>query len=136
MTKFESEIKYINASQEAVFAKLSDFSNLESVKDKLPEDKVKNLTFDSDSISVDLPSVGTVKLKIVELEPCKCIKMATEVSPLPINVWIQLLPVTENQCKMKLTLGMEINPIMKSMIQKPLQQALEKLATLLTMIWQ
>ena len=39
------------ASQEAVYEKLSDLSNLEKVKDRLPEDKVKNLSFDAESIS-------------------------------------------------------------------------------------
>ena len=45
MTKFESGVKVVPASQEAVYEKLSDLSNLEKVKDRLPEDKVKNLSF-------------------------------------------------------------------------------------------
>ena len=40
MTKFESGVKVVPASQEAVYEKLSDLSNLEKVKDRLPEDKV------------------------------------------------------------------------------------------------
>lgn len=39
MTKFESGIKNIQASQEAVYQKLSDLNNLEKVKGHLPEDK-------------------------------------------------------------------------------------------------
>ena len=38
MTKFESGVKVVPASQEAVYEKLSDLSNLEKVKDRLPED--------------------------------------------------------------------------------------------------
>ena len=49
MTKFESGVKVVPASQEAVYEKLSDLSNLEKVKDRLPEDKVKNLSFDAES---------------------------------------------------------------------------------------
>ncbi len=44
MTKFESAVKVISASQKAVYEKLSDLSNLEKVKDRLPQDKVKNLS--------------------------------------------------------------------------------------------
>lgn len=134
MTKFESSIKVLPFSQELVFEKLSDLNNLEKVKDKLPEDKVKNLSFTSDSLSIEVPPAGNVTLQIVEKEPCKCIKFGTTTSPLPFNLWIQLLPVTESECKMKLTIGLEINPFMKAMVQKPLQEGVEKLAEMLSMI--
>ena len=46
MTKFESPVKVIPFSQERVYGKLSDLSNLEAIKDRLPEDKVKDISFD------------------------------------------------------------------------------------------
>lgn len=134
MTKFESDVKFIPASQEAVYEKLSDLNNLEKVKDRLPADKVKNLTFDSDRMSVEVSPVGKISLQIVEKEPCKCIKFGTTDSPLPFNLWIQLLPVTETECKMKLTIGLEVNPFMKAMVQKPLQEGLQKMADMLALI--
>lgn len=101
MTKFESAVKVIPASQKAVYEKLSDLSNLEKVKDRLPQDKVKNLSFDAETLSIEVPPVGKIVLQIVEKEPCKCIKFATTTSPLPFNLWIQIVPVTETECKMK-----------------------------------
>lgn len=126
MTKFESAVKVIPASQNAVYEKLSDLNNLDKVKDRLPQDKVKNLSFDKENLSIEVPPVGKIVLQIVEKEPCKCIKFATTSSPLPFNLWIQIVPVTETECKMKLTIGMELNPFMKTMVQKPLQEGLEK----------
>lgn len=134
MTKFESGVKVIPASQEAVYEKLSDLNNLEKVKNRLLEDKVKNLSFDADSLTVEVPPVGKITLQIVEKEPCKCIKFATTTSPLPFNLWIQMLPITATECKMKLTIGMELNPFMKAMVQKPLQEGLEKMADMLALI--
>lgn len=134
MTKFESEVKFIAASQETVFEKLSDLNNLEKIKDRLPQEKVKNLTFDADSMSVEVNPVGKISLQIVEKEPFKCIKFGAKESPLPFNLWIQLLPVTDTECKMKLTIGLEINPFMKAMVQKPLQEGLEKMADVMAMI--
>ena len=134
MMKFESGVKVVAASQEAVYAKLSDLNNLEKVKDRLPEDKVKNLSFDAESLTVEVPPVGKITLQIVEKEPCKCIKFGTTSSPLPFNLWIQILPVTDSQSKMKLTIGMELNLFMKSMVQKPLQEGVEKMADMLAMI--
>lgn len=99
MTKFESAVKVISASQKAVYEKLSDLSNLEKVKDRLPQDKVKNLSFDAETLSIEVPPVGKIVLQIVEKEPCKCIKFATTTSPLPFNLWIQIVPVTETECK-------------------------------------
>lgn len=134
MTKFESSVKHVQASQEAVYAKLSDLSNLEHLKDRIPADKVSNLSFDSDSLSFEVSPVGKITLQIVEREPCKCIKFGTTVSPLPFNLWIQIVPVTETECKMKLTIGMELNPFMKAMVQKPFQEGLEKMADALSMV--
>ena len=114
--------------------KLSDLNNLDKVKDRLPQDKVKNLSFDKDNLSIEVPPVGKIVLQIVEKEPCKCIKFATTSSPLPFNLWIQIVPVTETECKMKLTIGMELNPFMKTMVQKPLQEGLEKMAETLSLI--
>ena len=122
----------ISASQSAVYGKLSDLSNLEGIKDRLPEDKVKNLSFTADSLSVEVPPVGTVTLEIVEREPEKCIKFGTTTSPLPFNLWIQIVAMGEAECK--LTVGMELNPFMKTMVQKPLQEGLEKMADMLALI--
>lgn len=134
MTKFESSVKTISASQEAVYAKLSDLNNLEKFKDSMPEDKVKNLSFDSESLTIEVAPVGKITLNIVEREPSKCIKFATTTSPLPFNLWIQIVAVSETECKMKLTIGIELNPFMKGMVQKPLQEGLEKMADVLSVI--
>lgn len=134
MTKFESNVKEISYSQESVFEKLSDLNNLEKVKDRLPQDKIKQLNFTSDTLTVEVPPVGPITLQVVEKEPCKCIKFGTTTSPLPFNLWIQLLPTGEQSCKMKLTIGIEINPFMKAMVQKPLQEGVEKMADMLAMI--
>ena len=53
MTKFESGVKMIPAPQELVYEKLADLNNLEKIKGRLPEDKVKNLSFDTDSLSIE-----------------------------------------------------------------------------------
>ena len=134
MANFESSVKVIPYSQERVYAKLSDLSNLESVKDRLPEDKVQDLSFDSDTLSFNVSPVGQITLQIVERDPWKCIKLATTNSPLPFNMWIQLVETAEEECKIKLTIGMDINPFMKAMVQKPLQDGLEKMVEMLSMI--
>ena len=134
MTKFESSVRQIMYPQQSVYNMLSDLSNIERVKDRLPADKVKDMTFDTDSISISAAPVGQITLRIIEREEPKTIKFETEQSPVPFNLWIQLLPVTDNSCKMKLTIKADLNPFIKGMVSKPLQQGLEKIADALTMI--
>lgn len=134
MTKFESSVKTIPYSQESVYNKLSDLSNLEAIKDKLPQDQVKDLSFSSDSLTMQIPNIGNLTLNIVEREPSKCVKFETANSPLPFNMWIQIVALAENQCKVKVTVGMEINPFMKAMVQKPLNEGLEKMVEMLSLI--
>lgn len=133
MSKFESGIKHIPHPQTAVYNALSDLSNLDKVKDKLPEDKIKDLSFDSDSLTIGAP-MGSVSMRIIEREVPKCIKFATEKSPIAANLWIQIVPEGENACKMKLTIKADINPFIKGMVSKPLQEGLEKIADVLAMI--
>ena len=134
MTTCESGVKVVPASQEGVYEMLSDLINVEKVKDRLPEDKVKNLSFDAESMTIEVAPVAQITLQIVEKEPCKCIKFATTTSPVPFNLWIQIVPTTEPECKMKLTIGMDINAFMKTMVQKPLHERVEKIADMLAMI--
>lgn len=121
-------------SQEQVYGKLSDLNNLEAVKDRIPTDKVQDLQFDADTVSFSVSPVGRLSLRIVNREAPKCIKFEAVNSPLPFNLWIQLLPVTENECKMKLTIKAEINMFLKGMVSKPMQDGLEKLADMLAII--
>lgn len=134
MVKFESSVKVIPFNQERVYEKLSDLNNLESIKDRLPQDKIKNLSFDSDSLSINVSPVGDLTLKIIERESPKCIKLEAVKSPLPFNMWIQLVSASDEECKLKITIGVEVNPFMKAMVQKPLQEGVEKMANMLSMI--
>ncbi len=133
MATFESSVRQIAYPQQSVYNMLSDLSNIDRVRDRIPADKLNDLTFDADSMSISTP-MGSVRLKIVDREEPKCIKFATEESPLPFNFWIQILPVTETSSKMKLTIKAELNPFIKGMVSKPLQEGIEKIADALQMI--
>ena len=134
MTKFESSIKQVPYAQEAVYKNLSDLQNLERVRDRVPEDKVQDFTFDHDSVSVSVPPVGKITLRICEREEPKCVKFESVDSPLPFNLWIQVLPVTETTSKMKVTVKADIPFMLKSMVSGPLQDGVEKVADALSLI--
>ena len=134
MAKFESSVKQIPYPQQAVYNMLSDLTNIERVKDRVPEDKLKDLSFDKDSISISVPPVGAVSMRINEREEPKTIKFESANSPMPFNFWIQLLPVNETESKMRLTIKADIPFMLKGMVTKPLQEGIEKIAEALAMI--
>ena len=104
------------------------------MKDRIPEDKVSDFTFDEDTVGLNVQPVGELKLRICEREEPKCVKFETVQSPVPFNVWIQILPVDEQNSKMKVTVKAELNPFIKSMVEKPLQEAVEKIADALALV--
>lgn len=153
LQKYESEIKYLNFEQTLVYEKLSDLRNLDNLRQKIadpaaadllksnlpPEIKpeqidkfreyAEKMELGADYIKIASP-MGKVTLRLVEQEAPKCLKFAGEGAPLPLTMWIQLLPTAEG-CKMKLTIGAEVNMFMKAMVNKPLQKAANGLADML-----
>ena len=131
MTKFESSVKQIAHSQQSVYNTLSDLNNVQRLKERLPEgstgnddmDKVKerlqNITFDQDSLSMNVDPVGQISMRIIEREEPKTIKFESDNSPLS---------------KMKLTIDADIPFFAKGMVSKPLQEGIEKIADALAMI--
>ena len=134
MTSFESSIKQVPYAQEAIYKNLSDLTNLEKVRDRVPEDKLQDFSFDTDSVSVSVAPVGKITLRIVEREEPKCVKFESVESPMPFNLWIQVLPVSESSSKMKVTVKADIPFMLKGMVSGPLQDGVEKIADALAMV--
>ena len=153
LSKFESDVRYIPQDVQTVYNRFSDMRNLELLRERLqdpavaavmaekvPADKLEEakkqletMVFDEDSVQLSSP-VGQLTLRIVEREEAKCIKFASEGSPIPLYLWIQLLPHGEMETKMRVTVGAEVNFFMKGMVSKPLQQAADGLANILSVI--
>lgn len=133
MEQIHSSEKEITAPQRVVFDVLSNVDNLTRLKERIPEDKLQDVVIGEDSISYKSP-MGMVTLKMVEKEPNKTIKYSTVQSPLPFDMWVQLLPVTGSQCKMRVTVGLNMNSFMMAMVRKPLTDAVEKIAGLLAQV--
>ena len=153
LSKFESEVKIIPQQQQVVYSRFADLNNLSALKERLndptvqeqigqqvPADKMEELrkyadglSFETDAIHLSSP-IGQITLRVVEREEPKCIKFASEGAPVQLYVWIQLLPHGEWESKVRVTVGAEVNFFMKGMVAKPLQQAADGLANMLSAI--
>ena len=156
MTKFESSVKLIHYPQTAVYDKLSDLTNLSAIAEQatkpefiqniqqqanLDDEKLKQITetlahmaFTHDSVTIQGSPLGAVSLQIVERIDPKTIKFELKNAPVAGNLWIQILPTSQQDCKMKCTIGAELNFFIKQMAKKPLQEGVEQLADMLAML--
>ena len=150
MAKYESQIKQVPFSQSAVYAKISDLSNLAVIKERIddpniqaqiPADKidevrraVSQMEFTTDTLSGPVGPIGNIAVEIVEREPEKCVKFASTSSPVSFKLWIQVLPTSQISSKIKVTIDADLNFFMKQVLAKPLQQGVDKFADMLAMI--
>ncbi len=134
MAEYISDIKTIPYSDQDIFSVLSDLRKLDLIKDKIPQDKIKDFSYDQDSCTVTVDQIGKVRFVIVEREPNTTIKFEAEQLPFKLNLWIQLKQSATEETKMKLTVKADINAFLKPMISKPLQNGLDKMAETLATI--
>lgn len=149
--KESSSIKNIYAPVERVYATLSNLENLrplieraqndEALRERMRQagqdnalDQLKDVEITADSIAIPAPMFGTISMRIIEREEGKCIKFETEQSPIKANLWIQTLPVSTNESKMKLTIDADIPFMLKAMVGSKLRDGIEKVADALAMI--
>lgn len=134
MTEFTSDIKQLPYNENKIFEVLSDMSNLETVKDRISHDKIQDFSFDKDSCSFSFNPVGEVRFNIVEREAPNAIKFVANPSPIDVNMWVRLKEVSPEETEMTLTIETELNPVMKAMVAKPLQDGINKIADILASV--
>lgn len=154
MAKYESSVKELAYSQRNVYEKLSDLSNLNGLRERMDnpalaeqvgsrvsrEDmekamsQLKSMKATPDELTIELPSLGEMQMKVVERTPDKCVKFQSVKSPIPFTFWIQVVPHGDEASKLKLTIDLSLNPFLRMMAEKPVKQGLEQLADMLAMI--
>lgn len=160
MNKYESTVKTVNAPVERVYARLSDLTSLQALKERVddprfeeiinsqvPADKrptpeqfeklrnnIRKMELTPDSLSGHIGPLGDIVVNIVERAEPKMVKMEMEGAPIQVTMWIQMLPSDENTSRLKVTLGAELNFFIRKMIESKLEKAVEGLSTFLSQI--
>lgn len=132
MSTFESKIKTILHPQETIYSVLSDLNHLKSLEHRIPKDKIKDISFEKDSITASIDKLGKVTFRIINKEPVKTIKFIVEGVPSEANLWIQLKEVKQGDTKMKLTLKASLNPMLKMMLKNKIGGFLDQFAETLS----
>ena len=136
--KYVSDVKLIGHQQQVVFDYLSNFENFsqylneglfEKIAEQVPGIKISDFQSDRDSCRFSISGLGTSDVRIVEREPHISTKFEVSGSlTIGNTVWIQLLPASEMQTKMRLTLHTDLNMMMKMMVGNKLEEGINQLA--------
>ena len=125
MSKYTSKTGKTNKSDELIYSFLTDLNNL---KDVLPQDKVKDFESTEDTCKFSIDGIGQAGLKIIEKEPNKLIKITSDgKSPFSFYFWVQLKPTedSKNNTAIRLTIDANLNPMMKMVVGKHLQKGID-----------
>ena len=151
MSKYQSEVKIIPASQYQVWNRISDLGQFQIMKDNMPAEqkamiKAKiteqsggkftlsdfSFTRDTALFRVNGMQIG---IGIVEREePMKCVKFAADQSPVEMTLWIQLLPNAPYETRCRVTVEVDIPFFLKPMVGKKIDGIADQLADMLVRI--
>lgn len=134
METYESTVQKLHGSQHDAFEKIADLSRWDAFKDKLPQDKIRDLTCDVDTCSFTVDPVGRVTLRIVDREPDKTVKFGADNLPVAFNLWIQLKENALGETLMKITLKADLPFMLKTMLGSKLQQGVTQMAEMLARV--
>jgi carbon monoxide dehydrogenase subunit G len=125
MPKIESRTGKVRASEEKVYTFLSNFNNFRKL---IPEDKVKDWESTEDTCSFNVEGIGRFGLRIIEKEPNKLIKITSD-DKTPVNffLWTQIKEVETDDSRLRITVEVNVNPIMAALIKSPLQTFVDSL---------
>ena len=142
-TRYVSDIKVINNNQDVIYNYLSNFENLSKyvndglltkMTEQVPQIKITDFESDTDSCRFQVNG-SAAEIRIIEREPTKTIKINSSGSvPVGIMFWIQLLPVSAYETKLRLTLDADMSMMIKMLVNKKLEEGINRLADMLAML--
>lgn len=139
MAQYESKVKTIPFSQQQVYQKISNLENLRPTLERLKEAKaqlsedIQDMAVTNDTITVTVKGMQ-LGLRIIEREEPKMIKFEADQAMVSLNLWIQVLPTSETESKMKVTIRVEIPLFLRPMVGNKLESAADMIADVLSKI--
>ncbi|HIR38584.1 MAG TPA: hypothetical protein IAC93_09505 [Candidatus Limisoma gallistercoris] len=93
-----------------------------------------DIHIDGDNLAISTPQFGSITFKVSKRVHNEMIRLETTSSPLPFSIDILLSPEAESQTNIAVATKIELNPIIKPMISKPIQNMTDKFAEFLATI--
>lgn len=124
MEKYESKQQQIRRTAEQIYSALSSFNNFTP----MVQGRVEEWNADDNVCSFKVKGMP-VRLRMVEREPNKTIKIqGDDGTPIDFTFWLQLKEVAPYDTRMRIVVHAELNMMMRMMIGKKLQGAVDQMA--------
>ena len=137
MATFKSAVKTIPASVQSVYASLSNLSNFATFAESAPADLRGKVDFEvkDDFFTIKTNQIGDISFVMSKKVEDKLITLETVSgsSPLPFAIDLNMEESGE-ATNVFVETRIELNPIVKAMVSKPIQDMTDKFAELLTIL--
>ena len=129
-TKFKSEEVTANLNYKDLFKK---FTNLNNLKDYLPKE-VEEFESSIDNCSFKIEQLPKMSLQMTEKIAYSHIKFESNESQIPFDMYCYINKNDDNTTNVFLEINMEVNFMMKMLVQKPINIFLEKFTEIIKKI--
>ena len=129
-TKFKSEEVTANLNYKDLFKK---FTNLNNLKDYLPKE-VEEFESSTDNCSFKIEQLPKMSLQMTEKIAYSHIKFQSNESQIPFDMYCYINKNDDNTTNVFLEINMEVNFMMKMLVQKPINIFLEKFTEIIKKI--
>ena len=129
-TKFKSEEVTANLNYKELFKK---FTNLNNLKDYLPKE-VEEFESSTDNCSFKIEQLPKMSLQMTEKIAYSHIKFESNESQIPFDMYCYINKNDDNTTNVFLEINMEVNFMMKMLVQKPINIFLEKFTEIIKKI--
>ncbi|MDT8400106.1 MAG: hypothetical protein RQ743_00300 [Bacteroidales bacterium] len=127
LSVYESRIGKIKSGAKEIFSFVADMRNLSRF---LPDHSIENWKASKDECSFEVSLVGEARIRIVQKDPYDTVKYTGYgLNNTQFNLWIQMKEVKEKDTRIKLTIKTDLNPGLKMIASKPINDFLNKLVS-------
>lgn len=124
MTRIESDSVQVAKSVNEIYNFLSNFNNFE----KLMPEQVTDWKSSEEECSFTIAGMASLGMKIIEKRPSEFIKVTKNGSaPFDFNLEVNIKSLSETTTEVNLAFDADLNPMLKMMATKPLQNFLNLL---------
>jgi carbon monoxide dehydrogenase subunit G len=125
MTRFISDRKPVNASKEQIFNFLSNFTHFEPL---MPA-QIKNWKADADQCSFTIEGMADLNMRIASRNAYQNIHIVADgKNPIDYTLDIFLFEKSESTSDVEIAFDAKLNPFIKAVASKPLQNFVDMLA--------
>ena len=124
MATFKSPEVIINRTAEDFFTKISNLTNLQ----KIMPSTIQNFESTESTCSFKMQGMPEVNIKLGEKVTYSKISLTSDDSQVPFSLYC-FITEKGNQCQARLEINAELNMMMRMMVEKPLTQFLNALAS-------